>query len=138
MTALIWISDLKLVDILFQTILIGLLSAYPSLMLYSLLDAEYEEAMFLESYWMVYIFGAVHTGLLVFNHDIGLGTAARKLKVNSDGFVDAIIWCNTTISILTVLTYSTFSAFAEQDYLKWTIEGSDPAPVYDEDQIITF
>ena len=82
-------------------------------MLYSLLTPQFEQDLFLESYWMVYIFGVIQAGLLLFNHDIHLGRAAVKLDAYRNGIVDAIVWSNTVISMLTVVTYSTFSAFAE-------------------------
>ena len=50
--------------------------------------------------------------MVLFNHDIILGEAARKLRAETDTLVDNVTWMNSTVSTLNILVYSGFCIFA--------------------------
>ena len=93
----------------------------------------------MDAFWVVYIFGTLQIALVMFNHDIILGEAARKLKVQTDTLVDNVTWMNTTVNTLNIFVFSGFCYFAEQDYLRQQ-KNDKPTPLkpppYEEDEVI--
>eukprot|EP00354_Favella_ehrenbergii_P012331 CAMPEP_0170467154 /NCGR_PEP_ID=MMETSP0123-20130129/10832_1 /TAXON_ID=182087 /ORGANISM="Favella ehrenbergii, Strain Fehren 1" /LENGTH=127 /DNA_ID=CAMNT_0010733435 /DNA_START=177 /DNA_END=560 /DNA_ORIENTATION=- len=107
--------------------------AYPTVGFKALYDEDFEQNLLLDSFWMVYIFGVLQVALVMFNHDIILGEAARKLRVQEDSLLGNVAWMNTTVSVLNVLVFSGFSVFAEQDYLRDLEKTGDKDKDEDED-----
>ena len=121
---LIWGSSfMPLFNFLWTTMII----MYPSIAFYSLFYPDFQQELLLESFWIIYIFGTLQVAMVMFNHDIILGEAARKLRVQTSTLVDNVTWMNTTVSTLNIFVFSGFCIFAEQDYLKQE-EGKNEQP----------
>ena len=90
---------------------------YPLSVVNVILSPEREQAILADRFWMVYISAALYAALILLNFDLILGEAAKQLRTESSSLVKSLTVANTVVSSLTVLSFTSYSALAADDYL---------------------
>ena len=104
-------------SVLFELVWTLVSMVYPLGAVWTLVSPERERALLADRFWMVYISAALYVALILLNFDLILGEAAKQLRTESSALVKSLTVANTVAASVTVVSVTSYSALAAEDYL---------------------